>query len=290
MALHRESGCDVPMADGRHNGVRRVGGTGLRLMTPKSAMADELAHAPTDDPEILAEEAEAEAEAAEAAAEAARARARAIRLRRQAQETAAAADEAPIAEVVADEPAADDSESDADLVDEPAEAADELPRRRPLRGVLAAGAAALLIVALLGISAAIMWHHNGVEADRQRADEFTAAARLGVVNMTSLDFNNAKEGVQHILDSSTGEFKADFTSRATDFVKVVQESKVVTKGTVNLTAVQSMSEDSAVVLVAATSEVTNSAGAKNDPRAWRLKVTVNRDGGVLKMAKVEFVP
>ncbi|WP_234711534.1 hypothetical protein [Mycolicibacterium llatzerense] len=257
-------------------------------MTPKSAMADELAHAPTDDPEILAEEAEAEAEAAEAAAEAARARARAIRLRRQAQETAAAADEAPIAEVVADEPAAD--HSDADLLDEPAEPADELPRRRPLRGVLAAGAAALLIVALLGISAAIMWHHNGVEADRQRADEFTAAARLGVVNMTSLDFNNAKEGVQHILDSSTGEFKADFTSRATDFVKVVQESKVVTKGTVNLTAVQSMSEDSAVVLVAATSEVTNSAGAKNDPRAWRLKVTVNRDGGVLKMAKVEFVP
>lgn len=288
MALHRESGCDVPMADGRHNGVRRVGGTGLRLMTPKSAMADELAHAPTDDPEILAEEAEAEAEAAEAAAEAARARARAIRLRRQAQETAAAVDEAPIAEVAADEPAADDSESD--LVAEPAESADESPRRRSLRGVLAAGAAALLIVALLGISAAIMWHHNGVEADRQRADEFTAAARLGVVNMTSLDFNNAKEGVQHILDSSTGEFKADFTSRANDFVKVVQESKVVTKGTVNLTAVQSMSVDSAVVLVAATSEVTNSAGAKNDPRAWRLKVTVNRDGGVLKMAKVEFVP
>lgn len=290
MALHRESGCDVPMADGRHNGVRRVGGTGLRLMTPKSAMADELAHAPTDDPEILAEEAEAEAEAAEAAAEAARARARAIRLRRQAQETAAAADEAPIAEVAGDEPAAVDSESESDLVAEPVERAVESPRRRSLRGVLAAGAAALLIVALLGISAAIMWHHNGVEAGRQRADEFTAAARLGVVNMTSLDFNNAKEGVQRILDSSTGEFKADFNSRANDFVKVVQESKVVTKGTVNLTAVQSMSEDSAVVLVAATSEVTNSAGAKNDPRAWRLKVTVNRDGGVLKMAKVEFVP
>jgi len=269
-------------------------------MTPKSAMADELAHALNDDPAILAEEAEAEAEAAEAAAEAARARARAIRLRRQAQETAAVADDVPVGAIeTADAEERDTEERDAGTGDaevgsdtelmEDAEQGDESPRRSLLR-VLAAGAAGLLILALLGVSAAIIWHHRGVEADRQRADEFTAAARLGVVNMTSLDFNNAKEGVQHILDSSTGEFKADFSSRATDFVKVVQESKVVTKGTVNLTAVQSMSEDSAVVLVAATSEVTNSAGAKNDPRAWRLKVTVNRDGGVLKMAKVEFVP
>ncbi|MGX9673290.1 hypothetical protein [Mycobacterium sp. HM-7] len=274
-------------------------------MTPKSAMADELAHALNDDPAILAEEAEAEAEAAEAAAEAARARARAIRLRRQAQETAVA-DDVPVGAIEtadAEESDADESDAetrdaetrdaetdgDAELVAD-AEPSDELPRRRSLRRMLAAGFVALLILALLGISAAIIWHHRGVEANRQRADEFTAAARLGVVNMTSLDFNNAKEGVQRILDSSTGEFKADFSSRATDFVKVVQESKVVTKGTVNLTAMQSMSEDSAVVLVAATSEVTNSAGAKNDPRAWRLKVTVNRDGGVLKMAKVEFVP
>jgi Mce-associated membrane protein len=275
-------------------------------MTPKSAMAEELAHAPNDDPAMLAAEAEAEAEAAEAAAEAARARARAIRLRRQAQEAGAATDEVPFAEVTAvhadvDESAAVEPETgereadgaeavgDPDLADEPADSG-LLPRRRSLRGVLAAGAAALLITALLGISAAILWHHRGVEAGRQRAAEFAAAARLGVVNMTSLDFNNAKEGVQHILDSSTGEFKADFASRATDFVKVVQDSKVVTKGTVNLTAVQSMSKDSAVVLVAATSEVTNSAGAKNDPRSWRLKVTVSRDGDVLKMAKVEFVP
>jgi Mce-associated membrane protein len=237
-------------------------------------------------------------------------------LRRQAQESAAA-DEVPVVAVAVDEtevkgtavgeaavaetavaePDVADAETDAETdveadaeSDAVAEQAEEVPPRRRLRTLLAAGSAALLIVALLGISAAIMWHHHGVQTNRQRAAEFTAAARLGVVNMTSLDFNNAKEGVQRILDSSTGEFKADFNTRATDFVKVVQDSKVVTKGTVNLTAVQSMSEDSAVVLVAATSEVTNSAGAKNDPRAWRLKVTVNRDGGVLKMAKVEFVP
>src|SRR5690348_5823857 len=100
------------MASGRHNGVRRVGGTGLRLMTPKSAMPAELAHALNDDPAILAEEAEAEAEAAEAAAAAARARARAIRLRRQAQESTAAGDEVPVAadEAAVNETAVDEAD------------------------------------------------------------------------------------------------------------------------------------------------------------------------------------
>jgi Mce-associated membrane protein len=52
----------------------------------------------------------------------------------------------------------------------------------------------------------------------------------------------------------------------------------------------SMTNDSAVVLVASTSEVTNAAGAKQDPRTFRLIVTLTRDGDRLKMSKVEFVP
>jgi Mce-associated membrane protein len=51
----------------------------------------------------------------------------------------------------------------------------------------------------------------------------------------------------------------------------------------------SMTNDSAVVLIASTSEVTNAAGAKQDPRNFKLIVTLTRDGGQLKMSKVEFV-
>jgi Mce-associated membrane protein len=60
--------------------------------------------------------------------------------------------------------------------------------------------------------------------------------------------------------------------------------------TVNSVAVESMSDDSAVVLVAASSRVTNSAGANQEPRSWRLSVDLQRDGGQIKMSKVEFVP
>jgi Mce-associated membrane protein len=51
-----------------------------------------------------------------------------------------------------------------------------------------------------------------------------------------------------------------------------------------------MTNDTAVVLVSATSRVTNAAGAKQEPRTWRLSVNLQRDGGQIKMAKVEFVP
>jgi Mce-associated membrane protein len=59
---------------------------------------------------------------------------------------------------------------------------------------------------------------------------------------------------------------------------------------VTATAVESMTADTATVLVAATSRVTNAAGAKQEPRAWRLAVNLARDGGQIKLAKVEFVP
>jgi Mce-associated membrane protein len=79
---------------------------------------------------------------------------------------------------------------------------------------------------------------------------------------------------------------------AGDFTKVVEQSKVVEQGTVQAVAVDrdSMTDDSAVALVASTSEVTNAAGAKQDPRNFRLIVTLTRDSGQLKMSKVEFVP
>ncbi|ETZ98916.1 virB8 family protein [Mycobacterium kansasii 824] len=122
--------------------------------------------------------------------------------------------------------------------------------------------------------------------------EFAAAARQGVVTLTSLDFTNAKQGVQRILDNSTGTFRDDMAKVADDFIKVVEQSKVVEQGTVQAVAVDvdTMTDDSAVVLVASTSEVTNAAGARQDPRKFRLIVTITRDGDQLKMSKVEFVP
>ena len=268
-----------------------------------------------DDALALADEAEAEAAEAEAIAAAARARARAIRLRRQAAAARAAtvAEPAEVEESAAvelDEPTAPDTaddvsatetaadDSDADETDSDVDSdsdIDEAPaRRRRLRRpglkVLAAALVVVLSLGLLGASGWMIWQHRQTVAEQQRSAQFAAAARQGVVTLMSLNFSRAKEDVQRIIDNTTGDFKKDFEGSAPDFTKVAQESKVITEATVNATAVQSMTKDTANVLVAVTTRVSNTASKEQQPRSWRLAVDVARDGGQIKLAKVEFVP
>jgi Mce-associated membrane protein len=280
----------------------------------------------------LADQAEAEAAEAEALAAAARARARAIQLRRAAElveakqqeateKAALKEDEADAKDSVeakvydarviepadtesADEPenvetegSPDDGVAEPDTDTSSADAAAEKPTRRwrprrPRWSTIAAGLAIIVILASLAGSVYMILQHREATQRQRRAAEFAAAARQGVVTLTSMDFNNAKQSVQRILEDSTGSFRDDFLKMADDFTKVVEQSKVVSQGSVQAAAVDpdTMTKDSAVVLVASTSEVTNAAGAKQDPRNYRLIVTVARDGGQLKISKVEFVP
>ncbi len=193
---------------------------------------------------------------------------------------------------------ADEAEAEAEVSDETPEDAESestlaRPRRRvrlPSLSVTWKAAVIILICAFTAASGYMVWERHETTERNQRVASFIAGARQGVVNMTSLDFKRAKEDVQRVIDSSTGQFRDDFQQRAKDFITVVEQSKVVTEGTVNAAAVQSMDANSALVLVAATSRITNAAGAKDEPRNWRLKVTVENDGGQYKMSKVEFVP
>ncbi|AFM18297.1 VirB8 protein [Mycolicibacterium chubuense NBB4] len=255
----------------------------------------------------LADEAEAEAAEAEAMAAAARARARALRLRREAEAAGAPAGavevepeaeaEAPVEVGDATAPVEDgDGEGDETggeaLLDESIEASKARRFRvpRPSWKAIAASLVILCTAALLGLSGFMVWHHRQADKLRQQNAEYSAAARQSVVTLMSLDFTKAQEDVQRIIDNSTGQFKNDFQSQAKDFVKVAQDSKVITEVTVNSTAVEQMDDDTAQVLVAAASRVTNSAGAKQEPRTWRLSVSLQREGGQIKMSKVEFVP
>jgi Mce-associated membrane protein len=271
---------------------------GERPQDSAKAKADALA---------LAEQAEAEAAEAEALAAAARARARAIKLRREAEARARAEDEqaadqeetqettevAEAPDITAEDAKATEAAdtpktpgpSAAAETPEPAATSSESTRRRlRVQGFsrVLPVAAIVTICALLGVSGWMLWHHHDVLQKRQQTAAFVAAARQGVINLTSLDFKKAKEDVQRILDSSTGEFKDDFARRADDFASVVKDSKAVT-------AVESMGKDAAVVLVLANERVTNLAGAKDEPRAFRFRVSVVRDGDQLKISKLVFV-
>ncbi len=272
---------------------------------------------PESGAKALIEEAEAEAAAAEALAAAAKARARAARLRRQALGVPDPAEDYD-ADRDDDEDYDEDYEEDYDE-DEDYEAADEhypedydeeyaedydesgaegddetvteQARWRRRMPTIAAVAAIVGICAFVGLSVYMAFQHRDAIKHQQRETAFVGGAKQGVLNMISLDFNKAKEDVQRVIDSSTGQFKDDFQKRANDFITVVTQSKAVTEGTVNAAAIESMNGNSAVVLVSATSQVTNSPPGKDEPpKVWRLRVTVTDVGGQYKMSKVEYVP
>lgn len=246
-----------------------------------------------DDAELAAAQAEDEAVEAEAAATAARARATAATLRRQAQEEEAkkadSADaEAPdldTGEVFEDDGEQDDGEPDED---EP-----EDGRRFKLVWWWPAVAVPVAILVLCGTlfaSGYFIKQHQQSVALRDLKSQFETGARQDVVNLMSLNFNSAQVDLQRVIDSTTGQFHEDFQKSAKDFLSVMKESKVVTTASVSAVAVESMTQDSAVVLVAAVSQVANTASGQPTPRNWRLSVTVNKVNDQIKMSRVEFVP
>ena len=162
--------------------------------------------------------------------------------------------------------------------------------RRPGRNALAASAAVVLICAALGTSGYVVWYHRKTVDERQHTAEFAAAARQGAITLMSIDPNKARDDVQRIIDDSTGSFRNEMLITAQDLVKRVEQSKASTKGATKAVAVESMTHDSAVVLVAAKAEVANPDQSKPPPRLWRIVMNLQRDGGQIKVSKVEFVP
>lgn len=166
----------------------------------------------------------------------------------------------------------------------------EAAPRRPRSSVILIGVGAVLVAAALVLTALMLWQHRSVAAQRAADARFVEAARTGVTALLSIDHTRARDDVARILDLSTGNFRDDFARRADDFIETAEKSKAVTKGSISAAALESAEADTAVVLVAAASQVTNSSGAKEDPRPWRMSVTVTRDGDRVKMSDVEFVP
>ncbi len=135
----------------------------------------------------------------------------------------------------------------------------------------------------------MMWHHRTVAHDRWLAVEFAAAARQGITTLMSIDPEHAKENVQHMIDVSTGDLNAQLSAMSVLMVKKAQDSKIGNKVTVVTVAVESLSDNSGVVLVAAKTDATGPDNEKPPPALFRLSVTLNRDGGQLKMSKIDYL-
>lgn len=160
--------------------------------------------------------------------------------------------------------------------------------RAPRRKAIATGIGIVLAAGSLGASGYMVWHHRTTVHKQQLAAEFSAAARQGVTLLMTMDASHAREDLQRIIDDTTGDLKSQLSAMSGLMAEQAAESKASSKATIEAVAVESLSEDSAVVLVAARSDITNAD--TNRPRVvWRISVGITRDGGQLKMSKVDFL-
>lgn len=183
-----------------------------------------------------------------------------------------------------------DYEAEAGETDDDAEGA-ATSARTPLSHVKVALIAGLVgVLALAGLTGWLGFRtYESRQADEQR-NLFLQVGRQGALNLTTIGWENAEADVQRILDSATGTFYDDFQQRAQPFVEVVKQAQSTSVGTIAEAGLESEGDNEAEVLVAVTVETSNAGAPDQQPRAWRMRILVEKIGDEAKVSNVEFVP
>jgi Mce-associated membrane protein len=204
-------------------------------------------------------------------------------------------DEASAEDIDAEDFDAEETDVEDSEVDD-AEGAAEVGTRKPVRewfsGVpkpIAVGLA--IIVALSGLGGWLgfrVHQDNQVQAQRNL---YVQVARQTAINLTTIDYAEVDADIKRVLDSATGSFHDEFQNRSQPFVEVVKKVQSKTEGTISEAGLLSYTKDQAQVLVAVAVKTSMAAApADQEPRRWRMRLTVDKTGDSAKVSNVEFVP
>jgi Mce-associated membrane protein len=154
----------------------------------------------------------------------------------------------------------------------------------------AAAPLGLVVLALAGLVGLLgLRTYQSHQADDQRT-LFMHVGRQAAINLTTIDWHDADTDTARILGSATGTFYDDFSKRSQAFVDVVKQAQSKSVGTVTEAGMESETDQDAQILVAVTVTTSNAGAPEQDPRSWRMRVTVQKQGRDVKVANVEFVP
>lgn len=192
----------------------------------------------------------------------------------------------------ADDAKADDAEAGAPAEAANADEAEEsAPARTPMSHVKIALIAGLVaVVALAGLTGWLGFQAYQAKQTQDLRSLYLQVGRQGALNLTTIGYENAEADVQRILDSATGTFYDDFQRRAEPFVEVVKQAQSTSEGTIAEAGLESFSDNEAQVLVAVTVRTSNAGAPDQAPRAWRMRISVEKVGDEAKVSNVEFVP
>jgi Mce-associated membrane protein len=145
---------------------------------------------------------------------------------------------------------------------------------------------------VVSLSVLVGWlGFRAYQAHQEQAlqSQLLQAARQGALNLTTIDWQHAEGDMQRILDGATGQFHDEFASRSQPFIEVVKQAKSTSVGTITEAGLESEEGGHARVLVAVAVKTSTAGAPEQNPRAWRMRITVQKDGDQAKVSNVEFV-
>ncbi|MEV7429029.1 hypothetical protein AB0N29_05365 [Nocardioides sp. NPDC092400] len=181
------------------------------------------------------------------------------------------------------------------------------PKVRPSWGlltavlaVLAVGIAAAIAITALrsdegraALDRAVPGGSGGSSADQELTEthrEVSEAARELTLAFLEVDYRDMEPLTEEVLAHATGEFEEQYSANVEQLVEAAKRNKSVSTGKVVALGVGDLDADSALVYVAADSEVENvtTEGSKQ-PRYYRLQLDMVREDGEWLASSVQFV-
>jgi Mce-associated membrane protein len=156
----------------------------------------------------------------------------------------------------------------------------------------------LVILALVLIAAAVVFFVRGGSSDddtkaqtlSRQYKAVTKAASDETVAFLTINYQDVDTMIDKVLSGATGSFKEQYSGARSQLKSSATTAKAVSTGKVLSAGISELNSKNAVVFVAANSSVTNtSTKGKAQPRYYRLKLTMVREGDTWRTSNLEFV-
>lgn len=153
------------------------------------------------------------------------------------------------------------------------------------------GGLAVALIALLVAIGVVVASRESVDDDLSAARrEVAAAARTEAMAFLTVDHTDMDPLIDAVLAGATGDFAEQYASQRDTLTSEAIRTEATSTGEVVALGVGSLDGDSATVLVAANSTVTNtSTGSEGQVRYYRLRLDLVREGERWLTSNVEFV-
>ena len=167
-----------------------------------------------------------------------------------------------------------------------------------LEPVPGSGMSPVRVTVIVGLIVAIAlgglcgWLGFRAHQSRQRAEErqvFLQVGRQGALALTVFDADHVDAQVQRTLALATGKFHDDFQRRAPSFTELVKQIRSESTGNITEVGLESQTPNSAKVLAAVTVKSVIAGQPEQEPKFLRMRLSLLRVDGGVKVSDVEFV-